>query len=396
LGGEVAALLMALSPLALAFSATAFTDSLMLLCITLALWAGLRRGWAWAGVWLALGFWCKQQALLYVPLMAVLAWINLQPTNRLRQYAFRLTKISAPIAIGVVLLFAWDALRAQPTSLLALAVANNDPGRLAYTSELIPRLLKWAEYGQFLAGPGFLTGILVSIGLYGMYRWRSNFIGRLLLTYVAIYLLAHWLIAINIYDRYLLLILPPTLLLIASGLDQLTKIRTELQKYNGLCSVSLRLCASVLSFPAPLLLCFFALITLPTALGATEGQLPIGGDRGQHTGIDDLGRYLDNKTLGAIIYDHWLGWELGYYIGTWSDKRRVYYPTPEALVTDALLQPDPAPRYFVAPVTEDFQPWLNALDQAHFGIHLDYQQAGFVVYELIPPAAFNPTSAARF
>jgi 4-amino-4-deoxy-L-arabinose transferase-like glycosyltransferase len=380
----IVSLLAALSPLALAFSATAFTDPLMVLCITLALWAGSRRRWLWSGIWLALGFWCKQQALFYGPLISALGWIQIRQSGKgVRQYRSALLLTIAPVVAGVILLFMWDNLRGQSTSLWALAAANNDPGRLADMNELLPRLLKWGEYAQFLTGGGILTAALLCISLYGVYRQRKSAqasqIDTLLPAYSVIYLVAHWLIAIGVYDRYLLPVLPVILLLMARGLEYLSRKLSDPHSYaKKVILVSLCVCGLIFA--------------LPSAWDATEGQLPIGGDRGQHQGIDALGHYLDNKALGAIIYDHWLGWELGYYIGAWSDKRRVYYPTPEALVTDALLQPDPALRYFVAPRWENFQPWIAALKNANFDIRLDYEQASFVVYELVPPRAKNKCS----
>ena len=98
-----------------------------------------------------------------------------------------------------------------------------------------------------------------------------------------------------------------------------------------------------------------------------------------------LADYLNAQTLGAVVYDHWLGWELGYYMGQWTDKRRVYYPTPEALVADALKLDDPAPRYFVAPTREPVSPWLDALRAAGFAVEQVYLRQSFVVYRLIPP-----------
>jgi hypothetical protein len=95
-----------------------------------------------------------------------------------------------------------------------------------------------------------------------------------------------------------------------------------------------------------------------------------------------LADFLNAKPLGAVVYDHWLGWELGYYLGEWTDKRRVYYPTPEALVSDALKLDDPAPRYFVAPTREPVAPWLDALRRAGYAVERVYQQQGFAVYEL--------------
>lgn len=127
------------------------------------------------------------------------------------------------------------------------------------------------------------------------------------------------------------------------------------------------------------------IVMLFPAAEAANGRLPIGGDRGEHVGIDELGRFLESKPVATIIYDHWLGWELRYYLGAWPDERVVYYPTAEALAADAILQRDFAPRYFVAPLNRPYQRWVNLLDYAGFEIRLVYDQKPFVVYELIPP-----------
>ena len=117
-----------------------------------------------------------------------------------------------------------------------------------------------------------------------------------------------------------------------------------------------------------------------------EGRIDVGGDRGEHQGIDQLGAYLNSKPLGTIVYDHWLGWELGYYLGTWSNKRLTYYPNASALAADAAAQSDPAPRYFPAPARAALDPWLGQLAAAGFKISRDYRTQSFVVYRLIPPS----------
>jgi hypothetical protein len=134
-----------------------------------------------------------------------------------------------------------------------------------------------------------------------------------------------------------------------------------------------------------MILIVIGLLGILPALDAANGRVPAGGDQGKHAGIDALADYLNGKPLGTIIYDHWLGWELGYYIGTWSDKRRVYYPTPAALAADARLQPDPAPRYFPVPADQPVTPWLDALRSAGFIVSLVYDDGRFRVYELIRP-----------
>lgn len=199
-------------------------------------------------------------------------------------------------------------------------------------------------------------------------RDRAVLIDLLLAAYGVGYLLLHWLLAFDTYDRYLLPVLLVVVLLIARGLDWIG------EQWIG--------AGRLRRFAGKVLI----IGSLGSALAASFGQIPLGGDQGRHTGIDALAAYLNAKPIGTIIYDHWLGWELGYYLGAWSDKRRVYYPTPAALVADALLQPDAAPRYLPVPSDVVVRPWLEALTTAGFAPTLTYQDARFVVYELTPPS----------
>ncbi|MFN8528063.1 MAG: glycosyltransferase family 39 protein [Anaerolineae bacterium] len=67
-----AALFMALSPLAIAYGASAYTDGLMLLFSTVSLWLCAADRPLTAGIALALAFASKQQALYFLPLCAAL------------------------------------------------------------------------------------------------------------------------------------------------------------------------------------------------------------------------------------------------------------------------------------------------------------------------------------
>lgn len=365
-----ALLLAALSPYALAFSATAFTDGLMLLCITLAMWMGSRGNWFAAGIGLALGFWCKQQALLTIPLVLMMGYCVDTRRNIPKQIG-DFIRLMLPIVIGVGLLFLWDSGRAQITNLWTLAVVNNDPGRLARLDELLPRFLAWINLGQYLAGAWWVTAALVLLAIVALLR-RGKRTEWLLALYIGLYLLMHWLIALNIYDRYLLLILPPMLLLIAYGLAHVVGTRPVSSLPKILLSFALLLLFSLLISPA----------------------FPIGGDHGENSGIDRLGEFLASKPVATIVYDHWLGWELGYYLGTWPDERLVFYPDAFALSADALLQNDLAPRYFPVPINKPYQRWLDLLRYDGFSINLVYDQPPFQVYELIPPRWVGCVSSA--
>lgn len=372
----IALFLIAVSPYAVAFSATAFTDGLMLLFVVLALWAASRNRWWGAGVWLALGFASKQQALLYIPLVISIGWFTANQSAPSIMRLYRLLKLILPLLICLILLALWDSARAQPTGFWALAVANNDPGRLIQADEAIPRLLKWLRLGAVIAGSAWLTGTLLLLAVIGfihhfIYHRRDTALraDTIFILYSLSYGLLHWLIAFNIYDRYVLPLLPLIVLLMARGIEWL---------WNNLRQGRVKIaCASIMAVG-----CGFMIIS---GWRASEGQVSVGADRGQHMGVDELADYLNSKTLGAIVYDHWLGWELGYYMGPWTNKRRVYYPTPTALTADALLQDDPAPRYFVVPADQSTDKWLGSLRKAGFGVTLDYQITLFRVYRLIPP-----------
>ena len=85
--------------------------------------------------------------------------------------------------------------------------------------------------------------------------------------------------------------------------------------------------------------------------------------------------HLNAKPVATVIYDPWLGWELGYYLGQWHDKRRVHYPTPAALVAGALaLDEASATATFVAPVDQPHDDWLAALRGLGFGVDVDYER----------------------
>lgn len=319
------------------------------------------------------GFWCKQQALLYVPIIVGICWIE---SNKNKQALINpIIRIIIPVFAGIIMLFLWDGLRGQATSLWDLAVANNQPGRLELIYELQTRIELWARYAGYLIGPGLITTVLgiTVIGAFILAWWKQlegnpKAFNILWIIFISVYVSVH-LVAINLYDRYLLLILVPVILLSAHAIEILRVYARRIRNVQ------------VIGWA---LIMGYMIVTLPTSWEAGDGKLIIGGDQGRHQGIDELGQFLDQQRLGAIIYDPWLSWELGYYIGTWSDKRRVYYPSPELMIRDAIVERDPAPRYFVVPNWENPEPWLSALSSASFSIREVYSEFSFLVYELVP------------
>jgi len=353
-------LLMALSPYVIAFGATAFTDMPMLFFCLLMGWLLLTGRGVGAGVAAALAVAAKPQAVLLLPLLIALAW--LAPRNAANQRMGYWLRFVIALGIGISLLLLWDAARVAQgaPSVWTLGQANYPALTIAPLISWPERLLAWLDYGQWLFGGVLLTLLLVVAALFGVLRRRIG-TDVLLLLWVIGYLLVHIILTVGVYDRYLLLLVFPLALLIAQALVRLLPGRTLM-------------IAGVL-----------ALLLSAPALQAAGHRLPVGGDSGRRDGIDQLATYLNQLPVAAVVYDPWLGWELGYYLGPWTSLRRVHYPTPEALIADALLLPETGTRYFVAPVERDVSSWLAALAEAGFRPLEVWRLPRFVVWALTPP-----------
>lgn len=367
-------LLVAGSPLVIAFAPTAFMDIPMLLFATLSLWGAAANRPAWSGTALILAFASKPQAIYFVPLiLLILIERNIGKPDRLT-ISRQLTHWTIPILIGLSILGAWDASR-NDTSVFALGAANNLPAGSFWVSqsEWFHRFWEWLSYSQYLAGDAsvVMMGLMIfflGMSLYGQSpeaQWKRWDLTMLL--WAVGYSAFHIITRQNIYDRYLLFLVIPLGLVAARSLTYLRRWNVE----NRLLPV----------FGA------VALLLALSAYHAAMGEIPVGGDRGDYDEIDTFADYLNEWPVATVIYDRWLGWELGYYIGPWSNKRRVYYPTPEALADGAIALPECGRRLFITPDNKDSAPWLEALQEAEFQTGLVGQIGRFQAYEIVPAAS---------
>jgi 4-amino-4-deoxy-L-arabinose transferase-like glycosyltransferase len=344
----LAGALVALSPLRIAFAATAFTDLPMLTLATAGLWMAAKGRWMFAGCWMALAFAAKPQVIFLFPLL-LLGW-------RFWRGAWR---FFIPMLLCVLLLALWDQARMQQgaESFWLLGQQRYPAIALLPPSDWNARLLEiWASLG-YLFGSPLLTGIISSAALIaGAFHEKT----QLLAVWIAGFIVIHSISSLNIYDRNLIVVLPPLALLAGWMLTHPLAHRLYAARW------------------------LLALILLG-AWQAAAGNLPIGGDDGRHDGIDQLAVALNNKPVATVIYDRWLDWELDYYMGVWTDKRRVYYHTASELVAGALALPESGTRYLVAPDSVQIDAWLSALQSAGFETWLDQEIAAFRIYGLRPP-----------
>lgn len=336
-----AALVVALSPLAIAYGASAFTDPVMLAAGALAVRAAVRGRGLMAGLWLGAAVAAKPQGAAFIPLALLLT----QATGRAAWPAW-LRMAGGLAAVGVALL-AWDAARAAPTALLALAAANNEVSRFIRADEVLPRLGHWAIFLAAAAGPVGVplwaaSGLAPRLG-----GWANVALWLFIIGYGA----AHWLIAFNRYDRYALPLLIPLALL--SGWQMARWAQTPLRGW--------RLAALV----GGLALALAAQLSLTPQV---EHPLHVGPPNEDNSGIDLAAQWLDQQAVAAVVYAPWHGWLLRAYLSPWSDKRVVYYPTPRALAQGAAELAENGPRYLLARRGDPLTLWRAALAEAGFSV----------------------------
>ncbi len=399
----LAGLLMALSPYDLAFAATAFTDVQATFWVLVAAWCAVRDRWTAAGIAAALAFAAKSNALIMLPLIVALGIAHNARTEwRVRDGLERVGRLVGPLALGAALLVGWDMARA-PRSFFELGYSRNNPGRLIRADELWPRAERWLHWLGFISGTRVLNVMwlaMLPVHLARHSRTRSAVADWLIAAFGVAFMALHWLIAFNTYDRYLHPLVPFVILLAArlvSGLNLPHPPTPSPSAGEGeINSERIPFSARVRGLRGEGRLARIVLgilvigMMIPAAAKTLRGEARIGGDQGQHSGIDTLADVLNTRLSGEIVYDHWLGWELAYYLGDTPHVIILYSPMPEALADElhdnqqSSLADESTPRYFVAPSSALAAPWVDALRRVGTLYSIAYQDTanGFVIYRL--------------
>lgn len=331
--GTLAAIFYALNPFALSFAATAYTDPLLLFCGQLAFYLTLRGQLFGAGVALGAAIMTKQQGILYFPLLlAVVSMGSLfrpSVTTRINLWVKvrPFVALCLGVAVVVIPLLYGDSLRWHVApSPWDLSMQNY--GGLTFISpiEWWRRAQAWAALFWYVGGSwsawslyGLLLLFAVSWGKRIAQHGHSGescqtgqgaqgIIARLLAVWSLGFLVLHVITSIQIWDRYLLPLIPIVILLLSGA---------PLQQFVGArCIVPLRMSIHTI---VPIL-CI--LVLLPISWRAAQGGLPIGGDHGAYSGLQEALAWLRAEEQGTtehtpiILYQQRLGWQLQFYLYT--------------------------------------------------------------------------------
>jgi hypothetical protein len=158
----------------------------------------------------------------------------------------------------------------------------------------------------------------------------------------------HWLVGFQVWDRYLLGLVPLLALLAA---------RAFMSFFNAIRTTSWRRI-----YALALVAVLVATLATPV-LAAARSELPVGGDHGAYDGIDHLAAYMRTQTPpGAVLYQYWLGYHYRFYLYG-APLRLHWYPDLEDLARDAQIYRR-EPRYIAFPSWRDREPVVSALNEA--------------------------------
>jgi hypothetical protein len=333
----MAAIGIALSPFAILFSATAFTDPVMVTLGMAACVAAVRNRPGWTGVLAGLACATKQTGLAWLPLAG---FIQISRSQNLKS----LLSIIGHWSLVIGLMFAWDTIRVTQgaESFWNLGVSGYGGLRLIWPHELWARLRGWLGLAHYVFSSPTLSGILL-IGL-PMLVWhgstRQHFAQEsladlVLVSFSLVYFLFHWLGAFPIWDRYLLPLVPIMTIL-------LSRIINSVRLPQSLCSATAAVAIRYLLFAI--------LLTFP-AWNAVHSRYPVGGDHWAYDGIDQATAFLCNLPEGTVVYQHWLGWHYAYHLFD-APVYLAYWPTPAWLARDVQAFGAREPRYITFPSWE--------------------------------------------
>jgi 4-amino-4-deoxy-L-arabinose transferase-like glycosyltransferase len=366
----IAALLVATSPMAIQFSPTAFTDPLLTaFLIGSLLFAVGRTRPLWSGLFFGLAVFTKYQAWLFFPLLVGLGWLSAWEWGQWR-------KMAAGLLPPVLLFLVWQLIRSGSLDLWSTQVSNFGGVRLAWSWELLPRLVDWVNLWPITLGPLLMTGFFVAGCLLiwfpiSLKSGTPPLADRMLTIFIFVYLSLHWLLAVPIWDRYLLTLVPISSVIIGRGISLLGERFSFPRNSSGWLSLTI--------------LFLIALIQISSAFAAQKGLFAIGGQSNADQGAWQVAQYLENAPYGTVLYDHDFSWHWRY---AFIDKG-VYvswFEHPTALAKDLhVFGSTPGDRYLVLPDNASTAPVLRSVEEAGFKpqavLHTD-THPGMILYHL--------------
>ncbi|MEZ4683893.1 MAG: glycosyltransferase family 39 protein [Caldilineaceae bacterium] len=358
----VAAILCALNPFLISFAATAYTDPMLVFWGQLALYFGLCNRSIMAGLALGAALMTKQQGVLYIPLIAGVTLLNHnQPfifTTRRKTRALGYLLGGLGLVIGPMLY--WDSLRWRVApSPWELSLQNYGALTLSAPNQWLGRLSGWLDLLWYFGGNWWswlACAWLVTVTLLTIRLQTQRRLTILLWLWTLGFLAIHLCSTIQIWDRYLLPLVPIGATLLGGGLGVVADPLPPTSSAPSAFYVQNR------HRLTRLLAIGLCVTLLPTAIEAAGGALPIGGDHGAYSGLVEAVDWVEKQEKPAILYQQRLGWQLQFYLYTAHQHGQVearWFANATTLADNAAKN-TARPRYYLQPT------WSPVADLAPF------------------------------
>jgi len=301
---------------------------------------------------------------------------------------------------AVVPAILWDLARSQRPGFLQQSALSY--GGLAWVapSQWLERGQRWVDLLWYVTASRPLNFLLV-IGvplllLYGLLwrrRERETLLDITLSSFGLLFLALHLVLDFQVWDRYLLGLVPVVLLLLArvlwragDGLAALASVgwvqlSSLLPPGRGTAGMEVEITSTPLAIgergsrrlplQAIATAVFLAATLYRPAQDAANSRFPIGGDQGAYQGIETVADYFrGNVGAGATLYQRWLGWHLAFYMFNYPYDFQ-WYDSPQQLADHAAQVT--GPRYLVAPSWKSVAEERVALGERGLSLHTVYQ-----------------------
>jgi hypothetical protein len=276
-----------------------------------------------------------------------------------RQHAGPLLGFLALLLVSAVtvngLVFIWDGARQAPIGVWDQGYGDNTPGRFVRSDEIWPRAFAWLQLTSLALGPTWIALGGLTPAVWRLWRAPASAVTIRMLVLAGhglATLCVYWLLAFNIWDRYVLPLAPLLAILAAYGV-------AGLRQPEGARPAS----PWVLRLPSFVLLA--ALVLAPSAWWASQSRYPLGGDMGAYDGLEQAAAYLRAQPAETVVYDHWLSWPWRFYLFE-SPAYVAWMADPQALERDLRAFGRSSPRFFVVPSWEAETEFRSAAERAGF------------------------------
>ena len=370
--GAIAATALALNPFAISYSATAFTDPLLVLMGVCSVYAAQRFRPFAAGMCLGAAIMTKQQGVFFMPL-ALAVLISANP--KAKAVGAAILRAGGGLALAVLPILYWDSLRwdvapspwdlgVRNYSSLALLSLDQWGLRFARIADLLWYLTASHMVWMFLIAASALA--VVNLRRQGHFQPRRNTVFAVLLFgWMCAYWGIHAVFGLPAWDRYFLPLAPAFAILCGWLGAWLFASRSNVWRLT--------------------VLGLWIVLLLPSSVQAAKGELPIGGDHGAYDGLREVSAWLDSHSpAGAVLYHQSLSWHFQFYLfENPRDYAVRWVASPVALADDAAKRPQGA-RFVIAPAWQPFRNIDPHLAARELELVERSREGQFTIYELMP------------